>query len=362
MAHLAIMLLALLPGGLLPGSSSASPRESSLLANASTSDLANASRPIATLRGVLENEAIPFIWDAGTNAGCRFFWAKSSMQLSLNPCVGARRHSGGDHFRRLTNRWVKRELVVTVVPVTVRWYFPGAFVTFVNLMRGRRARTAGNIASAVYILHNARSTWNTFNSTSEGFEELSKEACGYGLSLGAMYYGAPIDATGRALNLYVAHGVRLFWGEFLLDRQFFASTSSTTRRLGDVGVAASAVPSDAPISFADTLYSDMTLSCTWPPSSATFVAQVVVVDASQVTSSSGSISVLFGLIGDSIGANDVKSWRPCLRGGGGDDVATEEAGDCVGPSSPEGLSPPQKAWLLGTDVASSPSLVGACRS
>ena len=45
------------------------------------------------------------------------------MQLSLNPCVGARRHSGGDHFRRLTNRWVKRELVVTVVPVTVRWYF-----------------------------------------------------------------------------------------------------------------------------------------------------------------------------------------------------------------------------------------------
>ena len=84
----------------------------------------------------------------------------------------------------------------------------------------------------------------------------------------------------------------------------------------------------------------------WPPSSATFVAQVVVVDASQVTSSPGSISVLFGLIGDSIGAKDVKSWRPCLLGGGGDDVATEEAGDCVGPSSPEGLSPPQKAWLL----------------
>ena len=61
-----------------------------------------------------------------------------------------------------------------------------------------------------------------------------------------------------------------------------------------LGVAASAVPSDAPIAFADTLYSDMTLSCTWPPSSATFVAQVVVVDASQVTSC--SISVLFGLI------------------------------------------------------------------
>ena len=233
MAHLAIMLLALLPGGLLPGSRSASPRESSHLANASTSDLANASRPIATLRGVLENEAIPFIWDAGTNAGCRFFWAKSSMQLSLNPCVGARRHSGGDHFRRLTNRWVKRELVVTVVPVTVRWYFPGAFVTFVNFVRGGRARTAGNIASAVYILQGARSTWNTFNSTSEGFEELSKEACGYGLSLGAMYYGAPIDATGRALNLYVAHG----------ESFSFSSIFSMTWRLGDV--AASTVPLDA---------------------------------------------------------------------------------------------------------------------
>ena len=239
---------------LLPRSSSAWPWESSYLAyasrpylaNASTSYLANASWPIATLWGVLEYEPIPYIWDVGTNAVCHIVWAKSSLQLSLNPCVGARRHSGGDHFRRLTNRWVKRELVVTVVPVTVRWYFPGAFVTFVNLMRGRRARTAGNIASAVYILHGARSTWNTFNSTSEGFKELSKEACGYGLSLGAMYYGAPIDAAGRALNLYVAHGARLFWGEFLLDRQFFASTSSTTRRLGDVGVAASAVPSDAP--------------------------------------------------------------------------------------------------------------------
>ena len=234
MAHLAIMLLALLPGGLLPGSRSASPRESSHLANASTSDLANASRPIATLRGVLENEAIPFIWDAGTNAGCRFFWAKSSMQLSLNPCVGARRHSGGDHFRRLTNRWVKRELVVTVVPVTVRWYFPGAFVTFVNFVRGGRARTAGNIASAVYILQGARSTWNAFNSTSEGFKELSKEACGYGLSLGLMYYeGAPIDAAGRALSLYTAHG----------ESFSFSSIFSMTWRLGDV--AASTVPLDA---------------------------------------------------------------------------------------------------------------------
>ena len=222
------MLLAL-----LPGSSSASPRESSYLANASTSYLANASWPIATLWGVLENEPIPYIWDVGTIAACHIVWAKSSMQLSLNPCVGARRHSGGDHFRRLTNRWVKRELVVTVVPVTVRWYFPGAFVTFVNLMRGRRARTAGNIASAVYILHNARSTWNTFNSTSEGFEELSKEACGYGLSLGAMYYGAPIDATGRALNLYVAHG----------ESFSFSSIFSMTWRLGDV--AASTVPLDA---------------------------------------------------------------------------------------------------------------------
>ena len=332
---LGLLIFALRP----PSSPPSPPREYSHLANALRSNVANVAR-------LLEYEPIPYIWDVGTIASCRIVWAAKSPVLSLNPCVGARRYSGGDHLRRWTNRVVKHELVFTVAPATVRWYYPGAFVTLVNLMRGRRARTAVNIASAVYILHGARSTWNTFNSTGEGFKELSKEAFGYGLSLGAMNYGAPIDATGGALNLYVAHGVRLFWGEFLLDRQFFASTSSTTRRLGDVGVAASAVPSDAPISFADTLYSDMTLSCTWPPSSATFVAQVVVVDASQVTSSPGSISVLFGLIGDSIGANDVKSWRPCLRGGGGDDVATEEAGDCVGPSSPEGLSPPQKAWLL----------------
>ena len=70
-----------------------------------------------------------------------------------------------------------------------------------------------------------------FNSTSEGFEELSKEACGYGLSLGAVYYGAPIDATGRALNLYVGM------------RSFPSSIFSMTWRLGDV--AASTVPLDA---------------------------------------------------------------------------------------------------------------------
>ena len=159
----------------------------------------------------------------------------SPVQFSLNPCVGMRRHSGGDDVRRWTNRWVKQELVLTGMPATVRWYFPRAFVTFVNFMGRRgRARTAGRIASAVYILHGARRTWNTFNSTSEGFKELSKEACGYGLSLGAMYYeGAPIDAAGRALSLYTAHG----------ESFSFSSIFSMTWRLGDV--AASTVPLDA---------------------------------------------------------------------------------------------------------------------
>ena len=173
MAHMAITLLAL-----LPGSSSPSPRESSYLANtsssylanasssylanasrsylanASTSYLANASRPIATLWGVLENEPFPYILDVGANAGCRYFWAKSPVQLSLNPCVGMRRHSGGDDVRRWTNRWVKQELVLTGVPATVNWLAPRAFRAFVySFLRRGRAHTAVNIVSAVYILH-----------------------------------------------------------------------------------------------------------------------------------------------------------------------------------------------------------------
>ena len=52
-----------------------------------------------------------------------------------------------------------------------------------------------------------------------------------------MYYeGAPIDAAGRALSLYTAHG----------ESFSFSSIFSMTWRLGDVGVAASTVPLDAP--------------------------------------------------------------------------------------------------------------------